>query len=1447
MYLLPVNLEKPTHMYDAMWPKSKQPTGQTKIIIAALFEDCSQNFNKLCALLVPHCRQVQNKSLADCLSHFITWGIENSAKDLDYKLRKAGKMHDMVVDLLTQLKEALEEGLQILETDELQDIEDKVILPDDSLHGLEDVSGVTLDEVSPESRNKDSGLVDSAGEIFEIIETTVDDLKSLTPSLVRPYPEDIDTLSSSVADSSDTGDVADVELARRVFPSASSVLHARLGHANWKRKIAQRTVQLNTRHGGFTQKQAPRGERKTVRQEVAVDAFNFQRPTLGMISGNIVKTSSAKANPGLPIPSTASSTAPSEMGGTATASIAPSAIFSQTTEAASISIAPSTIFSRGKLTRAGSTTTLETSSSIHKSSNALKQMKPRVAPVERPKSRVMTYPAVPVELEGIVKGKEQQFTCNLCGYDLEAGTKIKTEDDWKQHVLEDLEPYLCTFDECFSAQEMYAIRDEWYQHELETHRVKKVWKCAACSEEFTTKSLVEEHLESHGPELDQDEIFMMKAMLRQTLSNKHFGTSNFDCPLCRIKVSSGKTKDHIARHLEFFALLSVLEEESSEDDSDEMFSQTNDDAMSDRYIRETVLSTFVKEQLKLNLERGKQPPDRFMEDGNFLDLLEDMSDYDGSKDSRSSPGGRRDESKNLLMERMFHGERSRNQKLPFAPASRSTQSLLNAAGASPLTSSTERLPLLRTWSYPRNDDFMGRDKDLAKLYKILSEPGTVCVVSAEGGMGKTALAVEYSWRYEHCYHYVFWIQTETPVGSADTFCQIAIQLGLASEGMDNDILIKIGREFLEQVKDKRWLMVFDNVNKWEDIDSFTPIKTSATNGSILITTRHESLTAPSRPVNYYRWALEELDVDEGRKLLIHGLPQELRPEENSLRDPEYKIAGDIATLAGLPLLIIYISGYVKQAGCSLSEFWEYWDEWRPNARKPGGSTDASGRDSVFHIALRDLGGDARKILKIMAFLNSDGIQRELLVRIDNNKPGPAYLKQNRFRLIMSKLITQKFVAETTTKHADKETYTVHRVLQSRLLQDMKAKPHERDEMYHIAYELVRHHLPRPSMDSPELSKWSTSKEYLPHVLSLQHAYADPFSIASPKPFLGLAELFKDGGVLLWQRYIYSDAMKLLDSAEKILDELESEEENLRAEINVTINLLLQYFGISHRKESKERLGRILEYRQKIMDKKAPEDITREDQILLIDAKADYANGLLQFNDYKAAEPIYQDCYKRYLELGAESEPKSSFALAKLNHHMAYCKMYRREFAEATKLAEKAVGIIDALGDRQMTLRYQFDEACIVLQSGDLERALTMHREILDARLGFQGRASYFSLQSQYAYAALCHYLGRLQEAEGWMMQALSKASERGGKNFWPDAALARTKFHLSQVLTDLNGGEPTERSLQMARDAKDMLSRMLPYDPVTGVREEHTGALFDHLQPVFEGRFTGLSLLEYVS
>ena len=89
--------------------------------------------------------------------------------------------------------------------------------------------------------------------------------------------------------------------------------------------------------------------------------------------------------------------------------------------------------------------------------------------------------------------------------------------------------------------------------------------------------------------------------------------------------------------------------------------------------------------------------------------------------------------------------------------------------------------------------------------------------------------------------------------------------------------------------------------------------------------------------------------------------------------------------------------------------------------------------------------------------------------------------------------------------------------------------------------------------------------------------------------------------------------------------------------------------------------------------------------------------------------------------------------------------------------------------------------------------------------------------------------------------------EQSRKGSWSEAANARTQFHLSQILMEKGKAEEEEEVQQLASSAREVLERLLPLNPLEGVEPEDELALFDHLQPVFDGRFVGSKLLKYVS
>lgn len=326
-----------------------------------------------------------------------------------------------------------------------------------------------------------------------------------------------------------------------------------------------------------------------------------------------------------------------------------------------------------------------------------------------------------------------------------------------------------------------------------------------------------------------------------------------------------------------------------------------------------------------------------------------------------------------------------------------------------------------------------------------------------------------------------------------------------------------------------------------------------------------------------------------------------------------------------------------------------------------------------------------------------------------------------------------------------EIISIHRSLQAKILQDLNKDPREREKVFKQAFLLVRKRFPLPSpIQVPEPEKWPACIKYLRHVLSLQKAFVG--SIITIAPSVDLARLLSDGGIGLWERGMNAEGLQLLRSAEAVLQKLDTTEDMLKANIHIIIALLIQDYGIAYIAESKDRIWQALQIRKDYQSRISKEEYTRTDDILLHNAWSDYGCVLLQYNQYAKAEPIFAHCLTKYREWGKDED--IPYEHAKYNHHMSYCQMYRKNFDEAIRLGELGVHfVILATGQSSAANKWKFDHACIVLQSGDIEKALALHMEVLDARIQQHGKSSFLTLQSYYAVGALHAYLGNMISAE----------------------------------------------------------------------------------------------------
>ncbi|KAF7504984.1 hypothetical protein GJ744_001505 [Endocarpon pusillum] len=1179
------------------------------------------------------------------------------------------------------------------------------------------------------------------------------------------------------ADVHGNGTETEIYLARRMFPKASDLLACRLGKANWQRRLFLRSLRARLRK-----------EKSPTHQMALTPGSSRQFP---LTSPQGLPTAQIQFNSKLP-PSHRSVL---------------SRISSSRTSTSDSTANTNTFWSKSE------SLTAETATSVAESD-------------DHGKPSQLTVPAPPVALE-----KGATFRCQHCCLDIVVGEtcaelrrrwldqtkatradagntplkseanlelptslEVSTSADWVAHVFADLEPYICTSEPCSHATKTYGSIADWLKHELSVHRLARIWTCQLCHEDFGHSGAFEAHL------VTAHQVHPEQASALSSFCERFTGDPpDLDCALCALKCTSVDSfRTHVAGHLEQLALCSIEPDEKAEE---ELPASPIHQASSADYAR---LEEFVFSQSRY------YSPDVFREHVTNAAPKQVFGQNIISQWSRSEAG---------------KSTRIEKTKRPPMPGRGPSYSFLsNARKQKAKELGTEQEPqrppvgatpppreTFRTNPPPRNDDFVGRIGDLDNVHRELSRPGNVCVLNGIGGLGKSALAAEYTYRFAVAYSYIFWVQAETPMICADTFAQIAIttaaQKGTQLPSFDEQRLVDLSQEFLEQTTD-RWLLIFDNVDQKLDLRRFLPIDMARTAGSVLITTNKADIGLASSPFTFTQINLGTLTLEESRRLLLSATPGP--HQQDAKLHPEYRLAGEIAKRAErLPLALSLIAGYVMVSRCTLADFVDLWNERRKNIRTslqsskcPVSETDEA-METLWDIGLREVTSDARKLLNILAFLDPDHIQKDLLVG-PHEDPMLELLhvsEAGRYRRMIKELKTRRLIA-IEFKNGE-EVISIHRKLQARILRDLDKDPFSRGGVFNQVFSLVRSRFPSASpIQVPEPEKWPTCKKYLPHVLSIQRLTHGtlihlPFSEE-------LAKLFSDGGIDLWERGLTTEGLKLMKSAESILDLLSVDKfQLLRAGIHVIISLLLQDSGLVHIGECHDRIKTALDIRRDYSDNREALTYTRNDEVLLYNAWSDYACVLLQLNMFEEAESIFERCFRQYQDWG--NTDVIPYEYAKYYHHVSFCLMYRGSADEAVASAEKGLLYVEqATGKSAAYYRWKFDLACLLLQHPKLldssswqSRTVEMLKDILGARLLLHGKFAFLTLESYYALGATLFYLGNLPDAGNCLRTILEIEKVRPGS--CSEVALARTQFLLSEVLLLMEEGSqasqhPTSKS-----------------------------------------------------
>lgn len=276
---------------------------------------------------------------------------------------------------------------------------------------------------------------------------------------------------------------------------------------------------------------------------------------------------------------------------------------------------------------------------------------------------------------------------------------------------------------------------------------------------------------------------------------------------------------------------------------------------------------------------------------------------------------------------------------------------------------------------PRNKNFTGRDGVLDRLKQGSAEGAVTAVVPEDplpkavqglGGVGKTAVAIEYAHRYRVDYDVVWWIPADQLSLIRSSLAALAGKLGLdvaVSAGIDGaaDAVLDALRKGEPY---RRWLLIFDNADQPEDF----PIPEGP--GNVLITSRNPRWETKSDIVQ-----LDVFSRPESTEFLRKRAPRVISDHEGDLLAEK---------LGDLPLALDQAGAMLAETGMPVDEYMQLLEEQFDKIMSEGQPTDypesVTAAWTVSLTRVRRQLPQAQELLRYCAFFGPDPIPRDVFRR-----------------------------------------------------------------------------------------------------------------------------------------------------------------------------------------------------------------------------------------------------------------------------------------------------------------------------------------------------------------------------------------------------------------------------------------------------------------------------------
>jgi tetratricopeptide (TPR) repeat protein len=385
---------------------------------------------------------------------------------------------------------------------------------------------------------------------------------------------------------------------------------------------------------------------------------------------------------------------------------------------------------------------------------------------------------------------------------------------------------------------------------------------------------------------------------------------------------------------------------------------------------------------------------------------------------------------------------------------------------------------------PRIKNFTGREAILKRLRDGTTSRVTAVLPSEElvprplragdqpptalrgwGGVGKTAVAIEYAHRYRSDYDIVWWIPSEQLSLVRASLAELAGRLGLEEAvTMGVEGAAAAARDALRRGKPYgRWLLVFDNADRPDDFREYIPSGAAA--GDVLITSRN-----PAWQDNADMVQVDVFSREESKEFLLKraGVKPDA-PVTDQLTDK----------LGDLPLALSQAGAVLSETGMPVGDYVQLLDNEIVRIMAEGRSADypvsVAAAWTISVDKARQQLPEAQELLRCCAYFGPDPIPRDAF-RSGTNLIGTqiSELMDDPIQLARAIRVLGRFALVNISEGA----VTVHRLIQALLrggLDDV-----EQERYRHYVHLILAAAAPE---DPAEDRQWPRFRELLPHVTS----------------------------------------------------------------------------------------------------------------------------------------------------------------------------------------------------------------------------------------------------------------------------------------------------------------------------------------------------------------------------